>query len=156
MLRVDVRELRKGPVETNGLIPATDELFAGLDLGLIAPLGVSGTLGSTGTGDFRWRGRLAGQVMRSCRRCDRPFVSPVDVPVEALFSSNPDLEDDPSVYPLPETASHVDVTGAVREELILAIPPLPLCREDCAGLCRACGADLNQGPCECLHSAHHQ
>jgi uncharacterized protein len=25
----------------------------------------------------------------------------------------------------------------------------PLCRPDCAGLCPTCGADLNQGPCQC-------
>ena len=34
-----------------------------------------------------------------------------------------------------------------RDALVLAIPPLLLCRPDCLGLCTICGADLNQaGP----------
>lgn len=42
---------------------------------------------------------------------------------------------------------HLD---AVCLELIsLALPVQPLCREDCAGLCPRCGADLNQGDCGC-------
>ncbi|MBX9704268.1 MAG: YceD family protein, partial [Silvanigrellaceae bacterium] len=30
------------------------------------------------------------------------------------------------------------------DHLELAIPDLPLCREDCKGLCSQCGAELNQ------------
>ncbi len=155
MLRIDVREFRKGPVETSGTISAADDLLAGLDLALTDPLQVTGVVEPTGHGDYRWRGRLTSQVARSCRRCDREVLLPVDVVVDAVFSANPDLLDDPSVYPLVEPVSHVDVMGAVREELALAIPSLPLCREDCAGLCRVCGADLNNGPCGCLKPAHH-
>jgi uncharacterized protein len=35
------------------------------------------------------------------------------------------------------------------EVISLALPVKPLCREDCAGLCGQCGADLNAGPCGC-------
>jgi len=45
---------------------------------------------------------------------------------------------------------HADNLGPVlREEMVLAVPSLVLCRETCAGLCPRCGADLNQGPCGC-------
>ena len=48
----------------------------------------------------------------------------------------------------------VDVTPLVREELALGVPShLLLCRDDCAGLCPHCGADLNAGPCACRTSA---
>jgi uncharacterized protein len=153
MLRVDVRELRRGPVDTVGAIPATDTLFAGLGLSLAEPLQVTGVLESTGRGDYFWRGRLAGRANVTCRRCLRELVAPIEVPVEALFTSDPDLGDDPSAYPLPEPVAQVDVTGAIREELALAFSTYPLCREDCAGLCPRCGADLNQGPCGCQGSA---
>lgn len=155
MLRVDVRELRHGPVETTGSIPAADPLFEGLDVALAAPLEVSGSLETTGRGDFFWRGRLAGATNATCRRCLTEFVLPVQVPVEALFSTNPDLQDDPSVYPLLEPVASVDVTVAVREELALAAAAYPLCREDCAGLCPRCGSDLNQGPCGCTDTKAH-
>ncbi len=155
MLRVDIRELRKGPVDTFGSIPAGAPVFEGLEVDLVEPVKVTGSLELTGGSDYRWRGRLTGQVRNRCRRCDQEFLAPVEVSVDTLFSANPDLQDDPSVYPLVEPVTHVDVTAAVREELALAMAPLPLCREDCAGLCRVCGADLNQGPCGCKSPAHH-
>src|SRR3982751_6522462 len=37
----------------------------------------------------------------------------------------------------------------VRELALLDAPESPLCRPDCAGLCPICGADLNEGSCEC-------
>lgn len=43
----------------------------------------------------------------------------------------------------------LDITEDIREELLLELPMNILCREDCAGLCEKCGADLNEGPCGC-------
>lgn len=149
MLRVDVRDLREGPVETAGEIPARDPLFEGLDLDLAGPLRVSGVLEASGRGDYLWHGRLEGEVRTACRRCLRDLLLPVSARVEVLFSPDPDLQDDPSVYPLPEPLTHVDVRQAVREELALAVPAFPLCQEQCRGLCPHCGADLNPGPCGC-------
>jgi len=149
MLRVDVRELRRGPVETEASVSPRDPVFEGLDVALAEPLRVSGTLTTTGRADFLWRGHLAGTVHGTCRRCLREFTMPVAADVDALFSATADLQDDPNVYPLEEPVTQVDVSAAVREELALAVSAYPLCREDCAGLCPNCGADLNQGPCQC-------
>ena len=152
MLRIDVRELRKGPVETSGVIPPTSPLVAGLELELTGPLTVTGRLEATGRNDFVWRGHVGGQAGATCRRCLTQLEVPIQLAVEAVFSANPDLQDDPSVYPLTEPVSHVDVTEAVREELVLEGRQYPLCRDDCAGLCQHCGADLNHGPCGCTAS----
>jgi len=75
----------------------------------------------------------------------------VDIDVAAaVFSTDPEAVDDPDFYPLAERANSVDVTDVVREELALAAQTdRLLCREDCAGLCPKCGADLNAGPCAC-------
>ncbi len=37
----------------------------------------------------------------------------------------------------------------VEEQLLLAIPPKPLCKEECSGLCPTCGQNLNQAACGC-------
>jgi uncharacterized protein len=37
----------------------------------------------------------------------------------------------------------------VRDALLLDLPVAPLCRDDCAGLCPSCGADLNRAACNC-------
>jgi uncharacterized protein len=74
----------------------------------------------------------------------------IDDDVDVLFSADPELEDDPSVYPLPSPVDVIDVTAAVREELALRVTAFPLCRPDCKGFCAVCGADLNAGPCKCV------
>ena len=34
-------------------------------------------------------------------------------------------------------------------DLEAGVPPVPLCRPDCPGLCLGCGADLASEPCSC-------
>uniref|UniRef100_A0A7V2EFW9 DUF177 domain-containing protein n=2 Tax=Thermoanaerobaculum aquaticum TaxID=1312852 RepID=A0A7V2EFW9_9BACT len=43
----------------------------------------------------------------------------------------------------------LDLLELACEQVELALPVKPLCREDCLGLCPRCGADLNQGACGC-------
>jgi uncharacterized protein len=149
MLQVDVRELRHGPVLVSGKVQPDDPLFEGLDVALLGPVTVGGDLESAGHGGYYWHGQFAGSVRLVCRRCLAEFVAAVDRSVEVLFSADPALQDDPSVYPLPDALTHVDVRPAVREEFALAVDVFPLCRPDCRGLCPRCGADLNAGPCGC-------
>jgi uncharacterized protein len=151
MLRVDIRDLQRGPVRTVGELPPDDPAFEGLDLHLTRPVSVTGQLQATGDGEFLWRGRIEGEMEGECRRCLTEVLTDVDIAVDAaVFSSDPEAADDPDFYPLLPRASHVDVRDVVREELALAAPTrLLLCREECAGLCLSCGADLNAGPCGC-------
>ena len=153
MLRVDIRDLDRGPVETDVRLEPTDPIFEGLGLALAGPVDVSGRLQATSDREYLWRGRIQATVDAECRRCLTAVRQEIDAGADVLFSSDPDAADDPSVYPLPETAAAVDVGEAVREELALAAQPYVLCREDCAGLCPRCGADLNAGACRCAASA---
>jgi uncharacterized protein len=43
----------------------------------------------------------------------------------------------------------IDLDPVVREQLLLSIPPYPVCRESCKGLCPVCGANLNDSDCKC-------
>lgn len=47
----------------------------------------------------------------------------------------------------------VDLAAWARDALALALPAQLLCRADCAGLCPACGVDLNQAGPEHRHEA---
>lgn len=42
-----------------------------------------------------------------------------------------------------------DLGEMIRGQVILNLPMQPVCREDCQGLCPACGRNLNEGPCTC-------
>jgi uncharacterized protein len=43
----------------------------------------------------------------------------------------------------------LDVGAMARDALVDLIPAMILCRDDCRGLCPTCGANLNDGACDC-------
>lgn len=43
----------------------------------------------------------------------------------------------------------LDVDAFVCEEILLGFPMKVLCQEDCKGICKVCGANLNEGECGC-------
>jgi uncharacterized protein len=47
------------------------------------------------------------------------------------------------------SGKEIDLDPIVREQLLLALPPYPLCRESCKGLCPVCGRNLNDAECGC-------
>ena len=122
---------------------------------MVGPISVSGQLQTAGPGEYLWRGSFRGVLQTECRRCLAEFCTNLDINVDAaIFSTDPEAAEDPDFYPLLERASHIDIRDVAREELALAMPArLLLCREDCAGLCLHCGADLNAGPCGCAAPA---
>jgi uncharacterized protein len=74
-----------------------------------------------------------------CMRCLEPAGAAFEVDVREV--SQPGETDDlTSLY-----VEHgiLDVRGWARDALALALPTALLCREDCAGLCAECGANLN-------------
>ncbi|HET7038871.1 MAG TPA: DUF177 domain-containing protein [Gemmatimonadales bacterium] len=148
MLRVDLRALAAGPLDTVADLPQDDPGLADLEFQLLEPVGVTGRITASGQDSYYWEGRIRTRVRAACRRCLEPTEVTLDQPVRLLFTED-DSADDPGVVVIPRNAADLDLTEAVREELILAAPEFPLCREDCKGLCPRCGADLNQGPCGC-------
>lgn len=43
----------------------------------------------------------------------------------------------------------IDLDPILREQVVLALPGYPVCRESCKGLCSSCGANLNERECGC-------
>ncbi|RJQ43342.1 MAG: DUF177 domain-containing protein [Nitrospiraceae bacterium] len=95
-------------------------------------------------------------VTVKCSRCLKESALPLDLnfreeylPAEGsekegeqeLTSSDLDL----SYY----RDDELDIAEIVKEQVLLAVPMKTLCREDCMGLCLACGKDLNEGLCGC-------
>jgi uncharacterized protein len=80
----------------------------------------------------------------SCRRCLAPARGTVRVAVRELFTRGGDPEE---TYPLAD--DRVDLEPLVHDAVLLELPVAPLCRDDCAGLCPTCGAELDVAPCGC-------
>jgi uncharacterized protein len=73
----------------------------------------------------------------------------VRVEVEAREVDRPGAgEELDSPYVHEET---VDLASWARDAFALAMPAKILCREECAGLCPICAADLNDAPAEHAH-----
>jgi len=151
MLRIDLRVLEQGPVEVVGSLAPDDPLWVGLDFELTKPVRVSGQVASAGDGRYYWRGEVSTSIHGQCRRCLAPVDVAVKAPVGVLFTDD-ELADDPSARVLDARATVLDLSEAVREEVILAVPEYVLCRDDCRGLCPGCGQDLNVGSCGCRPS----
>ncbi|MBL8023484.1 MAG: DUF177 domain-containing protein [Elusimicrobia bacterium] len=49
----------------------------------------------------------------------------------------------------PVTEEYLDIDDDIRQNIFLSLPPKPLCRPGCRGLCSMCGKNLNKGPCGC-------
>ena len=92
-------------------------------------------------------------VLLECSRCLTEFTTTLDAPLRETFYPSIDIETGlPVRLPEDETAftiddhHQIDLREAIRQNLVLALPIQPLCREDCKGLCPECGRDLNAEP----------
>src|SRR3989442_13044292 len=99
MLQVDLRELARGPVETQGQLAGSDPLFEGLDVVLAEPVRVAGRLHAAGERRFYWRGSLSTRMAGQCRGWLAPRPLPGGGAIDALFSGGPRAPGDPSPYP---------------------------------------------------------
>ena len=43
----------------------------------------------------------------------------------------------------------IDADALLKKELMGLVPIQILCRDDCKGLCKVCGTNLNHGTCNC-------
>jgi uncharacterized protein len=106
------------------------------------------------------QGDLNTKIPVECSRCLKTFDCPLTFKIEEEYfpvidvnSGTPlEIPDDPSIFMIDE--HHIlDLSEAIRQNALLAVPMKPLCREDCAGLCTRCGKDLNKGKCDCSPQA---
>lgn len=108
----------------------------------------------TNTGDaLLVTGTVEGEARTSCARCVDDFSFPVTGEVEGYFLLGADKEapedmDDDEFDVLPED-NVIDLEPLLNAALLLEFPLVPLCDEECKGLCPTCGANLNEGPCGC-------
>lgn len=102
-------------------------------------------------------GDLSGILALRCVRCLQEFPHPIEAHFSHLY------------LPLAERGAHHEEHALSRDEMeeefyrrgeietdeviaaqvVEEMPPYPLCREGCRGLCPRCGADLNLGGCGC-------
>ena len=150
MLSFDLRSLETQAARVDGVLASDDPVWIDGDVRPVGDIHVTGRLSSAGTERFYFSGHLAGVARDTCRRCLAEVETPVQEDLHLLYAeSGGEDEDDPDVYPIDAREHDLDLRPAIREEWLLAVPALVVCKEDCKGLCAQCGADLNAGACRC-------
>jgi len=109
-------------------------------------------------------GTLNCTVELSCSRCLQPVVQRLELPLVLVFCRH-----QPAVIPqeeerelseeevglIPFQGDSIDLCSPIADEVLMALPQHPLCRNECAGLCPTCGADLNRQGCGCTPPQFH-
>jgi uncharacterized protein len=143
------RTLRLGPLEEVG--GETVE---------VEPVEIVGDIHRLQLG-FEFRGRLRTAAMLVCSRCAESFRQELELPFELIYREEPVPDnrlatrfvgpaaemEDPAISSLEEGRIHLE--RLAEEQVQLALPLKPLCREDCRGLCPQCGSRRGERECGC-------
>jgi uncharacterized protein len=100
-------------------------------------------------GGYALRLRFSAALTGACMRCLRQARPGVDVDAREVDRPG-EGEELESPYVREEI---LDLAAWARDAFVLAAPTKVLCREDCAGLCPICAADLNEAGPEHRHEA---
>jgi uncharacterized protein len=152
MLNLSLSAVSRGEVQVREQVPPDHPMWEGTEVRLAGPLEVDLNAREVGRGVFL-RGTLRGTLRVPCRRCLAETDAVLDEEVDFLFDELEGDEEDEvggEVYPLRTRGDELDLTEAVREQVLLRVPRYVLCRDECRGLCPKCGADLNTAPCDCV------
>ena len=97
-------------------------------------------------------------ITTTCSRCLDEFEHPLNFELSVEFFPTGNILGT-SPTPINEIQEadgftigedHVlDLSEALRQNIVLSLPTKPICKPDCAGLCQKCGQNLNHSQCEC-------
>jgi uncharacterized protein len=136
LLEINVSQMLKAPVGTTLSVEITDRLAM---MDNESKVGGEVTLIRTNRGILA-RGRLNTGVEASCCRCLSLFNCAADFSFEEeyfpstdiLSGARLDLPEEPESFTIDEQHM-LDLTEAIRQYALMALPMKPLCRPDCPG-----------------------
>ena len=118
-----------------------DPVFTSLDF--------SGTVTNIG-GPLELKLNVCGKYDVLCSRCAKAIKGELSHSfTEILVSTEAEDitdRDDAVVF----SGDKVDLSDIIMSNVLLSLPSVYLCKEDCKGLCKKCGTDLNEKNCDCI------
>ncbi|HUU29698.1 MAG TPA: DUF177 domain-containing protein [archaeon] len=159
MFLIDLENLRSGSYRAGGTLEVSELGFKNeADFNFSGPLGLDLRISTTDKLTFYVSGQVRFRVSGECRRCLKAVFQHQTTEVKGVFAFPEALEklnlseeeqETEGIFPLEQDEKQIDLTGLVRECVVLDYPHYLLCSDDCKGLCPNCGADLNLEPCNC-------
>lgn len=86
-----------------------------------------------------------------CSRCLKKLTYPIEIHISKEVDFN--LTEEERAEGLDETnyiiGYNLDVDILIYDEILMGFPMRLLCSEDCKGICKSCGVNLNEETCNC-------
>jgi len=165
--RILLEGAREKPLEFFGETTLSVESLGGNPLVSISPVAIRGTISHLEP-EYLIEAEVSFSGELDCGRCLETYAFEEKVPLRLRLRKRPSppparpeksrgrAEPEEEVELEPEELDVVLYDQPVlpfddiaREQVLMAIPMKPLCREECLGLCPACGKDRNMGDCGC-------
>ena len=107
--------------------------------------------------DIFFAGDLQASLQVACTRCLKPYSLNVKNKIQVHFIPRAKEQSPGTEVEVKETdieqeiykEGRVDLSGPIRDNILLDVPLIRLCNEGCKGICSECGNDLNTNQCEC-------
>jgi uncharacterized protein len=134
--------------------------FLDAELRQVGPLKAQGKaeLVTEALGEIRVTGHLTVQTEAACDRCLDTAPFPIDSdfvlyyrPLSEGYGDEKEIDSGEAEMGFYEGES-LELNDVLREQVLLALPMQRVCREDCKGICPACGTNRNQNECNCQAS----
>ena len=109
------------------------------------------TLKNMGKGKAMVQATTSFTVELACDRCLKPVKYSMEIEAEQEVVSpdyTEEIDEDSEQDNFME-GYQLKVDDLIYSDIVLNWPMKILCREDCKGICRICGKDLNTGECGC-------
>lgn len=114
----------------------------------ISPVEVKGNAEKTAD-VYEVKGKLAAEMKLKCSRCLTDYDYRIEDEFDELFVPKNVEQDSDQENIHPIDRDEIDISFIVEEVVFMNIPYIPLCHEDCKGLCPTCGTNLNIETCTC-------
>lgn len=100
--------------------------------------------------DVLIRGTLAGSLLLSCDRCAENFEFALGLSFDEYEAQETENQGEESRIGEHKGERTLDMGAVLWEQLMLTLPVKPVCGAKCKGVCPDCGANLNEGGCDCI------
>jgi len=92
-------------------------------------------------------GNFVADATLICDRCLDNFPGKIKFSFEREYALDRKGESEDGLYV--DKLGNIDLTNAIHDELLLAVPTQNFCKDDCPGICQGCGQNLNHEKCTC-------
>lgn len=150
---INVQELRMHPHTSQEFMVQSEfshELLTNVRGHFSEPVKVSIKMENTGKAITGF-GMVHTAINLVCSRCLSNIQYEVNAPISVIASNWPDDNTDATEACWLELQDNgdIDLSSAAEEAILFNLPLIPLCKDDCLGLCSGCGVELNTQKCRC-------